>query len=355
MPKADAPVSRFEFWPSWIMYTPVALLWLALALRYRSLTLPLISNPRITMAGMVGGSKNQVMSQAHEPLKSVILPWLYYQKTSASLRTQVRHIEAEIALKNLDYPFVCKPDTGCRGAGVRLIRSRRQLIDTLSYYPKKAGIVIQQLSQYEPEVGIFYVRQPNSDTGQIVSLTQKHTPSVIGDGTSTLEQLASQDPRASLLLHLYETRNQQRWQQVIPAGEHISLLFSASHCRGAVFEDARDWVTPALTNEIDYLMKALPDFCYGRLDVKYKDLESLQQGRHIGIVEINGASSESIHIWDKRTRLSDAISTLLWQYRTLFQIGNQQRQRGFSTPGITALIRHWRYERDLTRHYPETD
>ncbi len=337
------------------MYAPVAALWMGLAVRYRSLTLPLIANPRITLSGMVGGSKNEVMSLAGTPLSSAILPWACHRKSTESIRTQIRCIEAMVQEQRFTYPFVCKPDTGCRGAGVRLVRSRRQLLDAIRHYPPESGIVLQKLSSHEPEVGIFYVRLPNSENGEIVSLTRKHTPFVVGDGHARLSQLVSKDSRASLLLHLYESRNQERWNQIIPKGERVSLLFSASHCRGAVFEDARELITPELTREIDRLMKALPDFCYGRLDVKHQDITSLQQGRHIEIVEINGASSESIHIWDKRTRLRDAVGTLLWQYQTLFEIGNQQRQRGHKTPGIRALFQHWRYERNLTRHYPDTD
>ncbi|MDO8273748.1 MAG: D-alanine--D-alanine ligase, partial [Gammaproteobacteria bacterium] len=99
----------------------------------------------------------------------------------------------------------------------------------------------------------------------------------------------------------------------------------------------------------------LPGYHYGRLDVKFRDIDSLRRGETIEIVEINGASSESIHIWDKDTRLGDAISTLLWQYRTLFKLGAHHREQGHQPPGLRALLRHWQIERALTRHYPSTD
>jgi len=163
------------------------------------------------------------------------------------------------------------------------------------------------------------------------------------------------DERAGKLLHLYASRNQADWNRVLKNGEQHRLLFSASHCRGAVFEDACQLITPALNSAINAIMLDLPEFYYGRLDVKFRDIASLQQGQHLEIVEINGASSESIQIWDRHARLGDAIRTLMWQYRTLFQIGDYQRRQGHRTPGITALIRHWLMERRLTRQYPETD
>jgi hypothetical protein len=102
-------------------------------------------------------------------------------------------------------------------------------------------------------------------------------------------------------------------------------------------------------------MAGLPEFHYGRLDIKFSDTDSLVQGRNIEIVEINAASSESLHIWDRSARLSTAVSTLLWQYRTLFDLGARNRRRGFRPPSISELLHRWRTERALTRHHPATD
>lgn len=337
------------------MYFPVVLQWLWLSLRYRSLTLPLIANPTIPLAGMVGGSKDLLMSQATGACKDAILPWVLHTVNDIPAATQSSALMASAAQHGISLPFVCKPDMGCRGAGVKLIRNAEQLIQTLSVYPVGAAMVCQRLASYEPEVGIFFVRHPKDSKGEIVSLTIKHTPCVVGDGRSTLRELVEQDPRAGQLLHLYATRNEHDWERVLPEHEVHRLLFCASHCRGAVFEDARALITQELSTAINRIMADLPEFYYGRLDVKFEDLEALQAGRALEIVEINGASSESIHIWDKDARLSDAIRTLLWQYRTLFQIGAYLRERGHTPPGISSLLSHWLLERRLTRSYPETD
>ena len=52
-----------------------------------------------------------------------------------------------------------------------------------------------------------------------------------------------------------------------------------------------------------------------------------QDDKSLEIIEINGASAESIHIWDKRASFIDAIKTLMWQYTSLFKIGAHQRRR----------------------------
>lgn len=347
--------SFFEFWPSWVIYFPVLVQWLLLSVRYRSLTLPLIANPTIPLAGMVGGSKDLLMSQATGACKDAILPWVVHTVSATSVAAQGAALLARAAQQGIVFPFVCKPDMGCRGAGVKLIHDTGQLTHTLSAYPIGAALLCQRLASYEPEVGIFFVRHPQQSTGEIVSLTIKRTPYVTGDGHSTVRELVEQDSRAGPLLHLYAARNEDDWERVLPEHSVHRLLFCASHCRGAVFEDAHDLITDELSKAINHIMADLPEFYYGRLDVKYKNIAALQAGHSLEIIEINGASSESIHIWDKDARLRDAIRTLLWQYRTLFQIGAHLRQQGHATPGIKSLLSHWLLERRLTRLYPETD
>lgn len=222
---AAQTTSFFEFWPTWLMYLPVVFQWLGLAVRYRSLTLPLIANPLIPLSGMVGGSKHELMSAAYGRCKAAILPWICYTVDAATSAEQAKRCIARAAQQGIHLPFVCKPDIGCRGSGVKLIKTPEQLAEVVALYPLGAQLLCQKLSQYEPEVGIFYVRHPSDPQGFIASLTVKDTPAVIGDGSKTLAQLVADDPRATNLLALYQARNQERWHEVLPVGEHyLSLI-----------------------------------------------------------------------------------------------------------------------------------
>jgi len=347
--------SFFEFWPTWLMYVPVVVQWLWLSIKHKSLTLPLIANPSLPVSGMVGVPKSHLMEQASGDLNKTILPYFVHIKTDQSNCIQLRDIEARFVDINTTYPVVCKPDIGCRGAGVKLVKNFAELETAIAAYPIGARILVQKLSQYEPEVGIFYTRHPDSQNGRIISMAFKYMPYVLGDGVSSLKTLIENDTRAGELLHLYEARHQQHWNLVIPKGEPYRLIFSASHSKGAIFKDAETFITPALTERLDALMKQLPEFHYGRLDVKFKSIDSLTKGQDLEIVEINTASSESLHIWDSNTRFSDAVKSLLFQYKTLFSMGAANRLKGHTPPGIFTLLKHWRLERQLTQHYPETD
>jgi hypothetical protein len=353
--KLGKTTSFFEFWPSWLTYTPIVIQWILLSIRYRSLTLPLIANPQLPLSGMVGIGKSELFSQATGELNKSILPWFAVEKNEDLLSDQIQNIKHQIEIKNFSYPLVCKPDIGCRGVGVKLIKNDKELMKNFRFYPTGAKMVVQKLANYEPEAGIFFTRHPDEKEGRIISLALKYTPYVIGDGNHTLAELIANDERASQVTHLYESRHKDNWQTIIPAGEPYRLVFSASHSKGAIFRDANHLITDELNNKLTALLADLPDFHYGRLDVKFKNIDSLKRGEHLQIVEINTASSEPLHIWDSNTNLRQAMSALLFQYKLLFQFGHANRAKGYHPPSIKKLIKHWRLELRLSSFYAETD
>ena len=348
-------VSFFEFWPAWLMYVPVVVQWLGLAVYYRSLSLPLIANPNIVSAGMVGFSKSGVLAQAQSPAQEWILLWVTHTLTKDSVSSQVGHLIQLMADNGLSFPVVGKPDMGCRGVGIKLINGESELHDYVAHYLVGSTLMLQRLADWEPEAGIFYVKYPNETKGRITSMALKYSPYVIGDGVSTLRELLAADARASQVAHLYEARHQDKLDDVIVKDQPFRLVFAASHCRGAVFRDGRQYVSEALTDRIDEILSQFPEFYYGRLDIKFSTIERLMEGKDLAIIEVNGASSESLHIWDNRTGLREAWSALLGQYGTLFRIGAMNRERGHTPPGLMSLWKAWRKEQTLSNHYPAPD
>lgn len=347
--------SFFEFWPMWLMYVPVAIQWLVLSLRYRSLSLPLIANPGVPLSGMVGVSKSVVFDLAGDTARKWILPWMLFEVEGQSIEQECLRAKEALSVAGLQFPVVGKPNIGCRGAGVRLLADDAELESYIQGFPVGGCIQFQQLSQWDAEAGVFYVRDPEKAQGEVTSLTLKYTPYVVGDGESSLSKLVAEDPRAGELLHLYRSRHADRWDDVIAKDEPYRLVFSASHCRGAVFRDAAELIDQRLSQSLDKIFEDIPGFYYGRLDVKFKNVESLSAGVDFNIIEINGASSESINIWDRNAGLGTAVKTLLQQYHTLFKLGDISRKRGARPPGMLALYRAWRYENNLVKQYPQND
>ena len=304
---------------------------------------------------MVGVQKSAVFDAAGAVARDWILPWRIYSKTNAPIPEQAADVAALIDAAGFKFPVVGKPDIGCRGAGVKLIGNRTELETYLSEFPVEGEIQFQRLSQWGAEVGVFYVRHSHTERGEITSLTLKYAPYVVGDGFSTLAELAAADPRAGGLQHPYGERRKAKWELLIPAGEPYRRLFSASHSRGAVFRDAAALISEELLAALDQIFADIPSYHYGRLDIKFKDIGILRSGRDFHIIEINGASSESINICYRNASLGQALRTLLQQYHTLFKLGSANRTLGHEPLGFKTLFSAWRFESQLVKQYPEND
>ena len=255
----------------------------------------------------------------------------------------------------LRYPVVAKPDIGCNGTGVRLLRDRDALDRYMRVFPAGETIVLQDYVPDPNEAGIFYVRHPDERQGRITSMTIKRPPVVVGDGRSTLRALVMADERARLVPHLYMRRLADRLDSVPLQGEAVPLVFVGNHCKGSIFEDGRDLVTPALTAAIERLARSMPDFFFGRIDVRFESVPSLRRGEGFKVIEINGVGSEATHIWDPRTKLLDAWRTQFFHYGATFRIGAANRRRGFSSSGVRMMYRDWMNQRRLMAAYPLND
>lgn len=348
-------ISPYEFLPSWFFYTPVVIQSLFQGLRHLDWGLPLIANPSIKLSGMVGESKHDILNLAGPEAKNWISPFITRTKTHDSTSIQTRLAIDAMHQAELDFPIVAKPDLGCRGAGVKLLNSEAQLQQYIDNFPCGARFLLQQKAPYSAEAGVFYVRAPGEARGQIISITLKYSPMVVGDGNSTLQQLIEQCPRAGQLSHLYFPRHTAQLARVLDKGEEYQLAFAGSHSRGSIFRDGNQYISEALSQRLDHIFDDFEGFHFGRLDIKFSDMHSLISGHGFTILEINGASSEAAHIWDRDTPLRDIFSTLLKQYRILFDIGAKQKARGYRSPSLASLINAWQEEKTLTAQYPSTD
>ncbi len=349
--RPGSPLSFFEFWPGWLFYTPVVIHWLLLGLRYGDFSLPTAANPRISTGGLCGESKLSILDQVRPEGRAFFAQACGFKAVADG----AEDAEQAMARRGLHYPVVAKPDIGCNGTGVRLIQNRTDLTRYLSEFPPGEMIVLQRYIEAPNEAGIFYVRHPEEARGRITSLTIKQPPVVIGDGRSSLRQLILTDRRARLVPHLYLHRLEDRLDTVPPQGEPVRLVFVGNHCKGSIFLDGRDLITPALTEAIEYLARAIPEFYFGRIDVRFDSVAALRQGQDFSVIEVNGSGSEATHIWDPRTKLLDAWRTQFFHYGAAFRIGSANRRRGFPSSGVRAMYRDWMNQRRLMAMYPLND
>jgi hypothetical protein len=344
-------LSFFEFWPGWAFYTPIVIYWIALGLRYRDLSLPTLANPRIPTGGLCGERKSEILSMAGQVASAVISPWAIIHTGD---NDYVEAMEA-IQRNGISFPVVTKPDIGSNGTGVKLNHTPEELRTVLASYPRNITLMLQQLIPWEHEAGIFYIRHPGEKQGRITSITFKIIPSLTGDGHSTIQELLLADPRAGQVPHLYEQRLGGKLKTILPAGETLPLVFTGNHCKGAIFRNGEDFITPELTARIDAIMQDVPDFYFGRLDIRFRSYSELREGNDFGIIEINGTGSEPTHIWDAKTTLMEAWASQFWHYREAFRIGAANKKAGWKSDGVINGFREWFKHRALMRSYPMND
>ena len=332
--------ARWEFWPMWVFYAPVAFWVLWLAARHRGISTITASNPGIPDGGVVGESKFQILSNL--PSEWTV-PSAVVETGSASDRAQ--QILDSIEQRGWTFPIVLKPDVGQRGVGVRLAR---RIEDLQAYCTSETGHILVQ--PYHPgpfEAGIFYYRFPGEPRGRIFSITDKHFPVIVGDGTSTIEALIWAHPRYRLQASTFLTRHRQALARVPPRGERFQLALAGNHAQGTLFRDGWHLWTPALEKRVDEIARSYPGFYVGRFDVRYGDVTAFQRGEDLAIVELNGATAESTDIYDPERSLISAYRQLFTQWSIVFAIGAANRTGGAPVTETRRLIR-------LLRTYAET-
>jgi len=353
--KPRKPVSFFEFWPGWLFYAPVAVFWIFNAIRYRSVTLPALANPRIAAGGICGESKNQILGLAGPVARPWIANFAAMTTSGHNDGNDLALAEAAMARAGLAYPVVAKPDMSCNGVGVRVVRSGAELAAYLAGFPRAAGVQLQELVTHEGEAGIFYIRCPRQAVGRITSVTLKFPPTVIGDGVSSVRALVAADARLNAVSRLLLPKLGCAAERVPAPGEAVRLVFVGNHCRGSTFKDGMDVVTPALAARIDAIARDMKDLHFSRIDLRYHSLDDLRAGENFKIIEFNGSGSEATHIWDPAMTMLAAYKTQFFHYGESFRIGAEIRKRGLRPLGLFRLIGLWRHQKRLMAAYPAND
>lgn len=339
-------LTRWEFWPAYLFYPPVVLLVGWLMIKYRSISLFTAANPAIPGGGFIGESKAEIY-KGLAGAKDHLPKWRLIE---ASLSTEARIFQARefLSHNDLNYPVVLKPDAGQRGSGVGIIKTDHELESYLRQV--KADTLIQEFVPGE-EFGVFYFRYPDQVKGRIFAITEKRFPKVVGDGSSTLEQLILNDDRAVCMAGFLLDEHADHLWKVPDYGETVSLVDLGTHCRGAVFLDGGWLKTDELESAIDQICRHFDGFYFGRFDIRTPNVEDFQAGRNFKLIELNGVTSEATNIYDPKNSVFSAYRILFDQWQIAFEIGAQNRERGVKpTPPLKLLRWMIVYSRQSQSH-----
>jgi len=322
---------RWEFWPMWLFYAPVAVWTTWLIIRHRGVRAMSAANPGMPDGGIVGESKFDIVSHLPE---AWTIPAIAIEPGSAESR--MWQFVSRLTSKQWAFPLILKPDVGQRGVGVKLARTLEDVRGYLTQEP--ARVVVQPYHPGPHEAGVFYYRFPGESRGRILSITDKHFPFVTGDGRSTLEELIWADSRLRMQAGRFLARHAAIRDRVLARGERLQLAIAGNHAQGTLFKDGRHLITPALEERIDQIAWSYRGFFVGRFDIRYCDVERFKAGEDLAIVELNGATAESTNIYDPDGSLFSAYRQLFRQWSIVFAIGSANQHLGERSSSLRRLI-----------------
>ena len=334
--------------PKWLNCIPLVTQWVWLGLRYGSVSLPSCANPTITCGGMVGEGKQEYFNVMGAFAKRYIAPFITISvQNGGTVECALSEMQ-----QHMNFPIVVKPDVGWCGYGVKRIDDAQALATYLNSFPHGQTALLQRFIPEAGEAGVFYMRHPEQETGDIIGILLRYYPKVRGDGVQTIAELIAQDARlkrvATSPLHhpAYDPR-------AVPAlGEEVRLSLIGSTRVGGLYCDGEAHITPALASVFDAIAKDMPEFYVGRFDIRYESLEQLRQGEGFTIMEVNGAGSEAVHAWDPKYSIRESYGIIFAKQRRLFAIAAANRKRGFKPIGLYRLAKLHFHQQALIKRYP---
>jgi hypothetical protein len=309
---------HWEYWNFNVIYIPIYPIFIFLCLRARSFFFYAAANPNIKNGGFLGESKKEI----YEMVPSALQPRTIFFSSGINPEWAIE----QLTQAGFHFPLIGKPDIGGRGRGVKKLDDAAAVMLYASASP--IDFHIQEFILYENEAGIFYYRFPNQKKGNISGIVRKEFLKVRGDGKQNIRNLLNTNPRGILQLAKLEAAEPEMLERVIPPDEVFTVVPYGNHARGALFLDDSATVNTALVNEIDAICSRIPEFYFGRLDIRYESRELLEQGKSFSVLEVNGAGSEPTHIYDPRHSLFFAWKEIIRHWGILFKISRANHRMG---------------------------
>lgn len=322
---------RSEHWPTYLFYFPLIPYYIFSAVQIRNPVFYLTANPNIKYSG--NGSESKYKSLQ-------MIPEKYTPKTVfINENTPFGEAKALLASHGIGYPLIAKPDIGFRGFLVKKIENE----PALAHFLKKNNIalLLQEYIDMPRECGIFFAKVPGEPQGKITSITLKKFIAVTGNGKDTLRTLILGHHRAYLYKNIFFKLHAPRLFEVIKKGETVKLTVIGNHSKGTVFINGNHLIDEKITSMMDTLAKEIPQWNYGRIDIKYHNWEDLQDGKNFKILELNGIISEPTHIYDSdKGSYFASLRCIFNHWRLLKKIAVKNRTvNGIAYPKVRPYLK----------------
>ena len=326
-------LTHWQFWPIYICYPLIICYILYLGLRFRSLMLFTSTNPGIAAGDRVEESKSAIL-QHLQPDHGKVARFIRVDR-SQPLPEQLDAVQSFMRHQRVDFPLICKPDTGTNGKGVAIVTSMEQANQYLGQ--TTYDTVVQELVDGR-EFGVLYYRLPGTQTGKILAITDKRLPVLTGDGRSTLEKLILEDEHALLMASVHFRKHKRKLQTIPQKGAEIALVEIGTHGHGAIFLDGRHLITAQLEGAIDEISRRFNGFYLGHYDIRARSAETFKKGQAFTVVSLSGVTLDARHVHQCGKRLKQGCTTLMQKWRLAFEIGAANAKRGNNPLPIRLFV-----------------
>lgn len=332
-------ITHWETWDWRIKYIPIVPVWILNCFRARSWWFFTPSNPKLVFGGFEGVTKMSIYEH---------LPPATYPKT-VGVKANIPFSELEQTVsETFQYPFAVKPDVGRMGYMFRIISNAAQL--RLYHEAMPVNYVVQEFVTYPLEVSVFYYRFPDAAKGTVTGFVRKEFLEVVGDGTSTLDELMTSCPKLRFRLPEMRAKHADRLHFVLQNGERICMSNALNLSRGCSLKSLDEEIDARLVSIFDEISSYSDTLYYGRYDIKCASIEDLKQGKNFSILEYNGSGAEPHHVYGNGNTLFEACRILARHWNILYQISKAHRKRGVR---YYRFNQGWKTMRNCRKYFHE--
>ena len=334
---------HWEYWPTWVVYFPFFFLYLGYSLRLRSIFYFTSVNPDMTNGGAFLAPKDEIYNR----LPPEFIPATY----TLGVGQDINGLWSWMSDNRLSYPVLAKPNMGLRGAGLKVLYSKKELIDFLEDI--QSTYLIQEFIDYDNELGVFFIKNPETGAFDITSIVKKAFITVRGDGKKTIGELMLDIPRYAMQYKRLEVWNADELDRVLSEGELYEVEKIGNHSLGTTFLDGQEFNNDDLKQKIKSLLSQLSGIYYGRVDLKYSHAVDNQIHNDFKVLEINGAFSEPTHIYDPKYSILYAWKTQYYHFRRMYQVCKYNLGKGIRPLSLKEGLMKFREHFKVVKAFKE--
>jgi len=279
-------------------------------------------NPALSgFSGLMGMSKMEVNNRLNEKFRPRNL---FFEELPKS-REILEKVFVDKYKTALNYPVIFKPNIGERSSGVNFVRAD-QIDEFLAENQDLSGIIFEEFVATDAEFGLSWIRNPKTEIIEIISLVQKNTPRVIGDGQKKLRELITKKCAELFLDKSREIKilagfSDAELDEKIVGEKNIVRTASVSY--GTSFEKIS---LNSIQNKklIELVSKFLDNFAgiyAGRFDIKANNVSELLE-KKCSILEMNGVGGTPLEIYDNNLSVDEKYEVLFDYFSRIFVVAD---------------------------------